>query len=72
MGNLVLIIILLLVGLVLFGRWKDSSVNMMAAAEDSFAMRYFGWRWKTFALVLQAVNLSHLEHRKSRASTPTD
>lgn len=52
MGNLVLIIILLLVGLVLFGRWKDSSVNMMAAAEDSFAMRYFGWRWKTFDFVL--------------------
>lgn len=52
MGNLVFLIIALLAGLVLFARWKDSSANMMAAAEDSFAMRHFGWRWKTFDFVL--------------------
>lgn len=53
MGNLIAIFIILLVGLVLFIRWKDSSVNW--AAEDSFAMKHFGWRWKTSDFVLLAL-----------------
>ncbi len=54
MGTLGSIIILLLAGLVLFARRKDSSADMMAA-EDSFAVRHFGWRWKTFDFVLLAL-----------------
>lgn len=50
MGSLIVIFIFLLASLVLFIRWKDSSVNL--AAEDSFAMKHFGWRWKTFDFVL--------------------
>lgn len=53
MGNLVAMFIIMLVGLVLFIRWKDSSVNW--AAEDSFAMKHFGWRWKTSDFVLLAL-----------------
>lgn len=53
MGNIIAIFIILVVGLVLFIRWKDSSVNW--AAEDSFAMKHFGWRWKTSDFVLLAL-----------------
>lgn len=53
MGSLVVIFIILLASLLVYARWKDSSVNM--ATEDSFAMKHFGCRWKTFDFVLLAL-----------------